>query len=709
MGDARFDRFAVLILDGYGVNTEIEGRIVAEVLAALPSDERATLESAAGDLGDAPSLLLRPNMATAPPVLALDAAGRAGEALARARQLWERRERLITALGTARFDEQITARLKAAAWRHHYAPWAASQDLLFRLRSTQPTFLTRTAGEDAGYEALEIEIQGNSDTGHQQMFNLCVAEQVSRQLAMAIDEGAIEALLAPRIDEMTGPEPRRDLLVLKTLLSGEFGDDGYVHSCLSHLYAVVDRAFALMDARQVPRERLQIVAALDGRDSPPDSSIRAQDKDERARYDFIGQLTRFLDARGARACLGKLFGRQYMDRNYRGDLLQREIELYSGAGDEVPLSLSDFERFLEGFDAGRQSAAELPTLAVADLDEARAAIARCHAEGLKDSEVPPITIGLAPPLTGHGVFFNLIFRADRQEPSQAVLLGLHDFVRQQAAEKKTLDTWTWLDQAPRLDGLALVSMVDYHAAFTEAGVPFVRPITPHPHNLLALASERVAGFRFLMAGEGVKEKHVGLFARGRRSRPIPGAEERIIFPSYGRDDGIASDDELWRVPAMKHVDVAQALIERVEEAPPPLVAANFPGPDMIGHLVTGHLDACVSTLNSLEAVLEGLIRRLHHQGYVVVLTSDHGNVENFGPDHGVNPVLTSFVPPPALAAWLAPVDGVEGAAKLFDIPPSLLALWGLQGVVTAGLDFPPATTAGGFRAVGRALLREVDP
>ena len=709
MGAALFDKVAVLILDGYGVNTEIEARIVAEALAALLPDERRAFEAAAVEVGDDLALLVRPNMATAPPVLALDEAGRAGEALARARQLWERRGRLITVIGSARFDEQITARLKAAAWRHHYAPWAASQELLFRLRSTQPTFLTRTSGEDAGYEALEIEIQGNSDTGHQQMFNLCVAEQVSRQLAAAIDEGVIEALLAPRIDEMAGPTPRRDLLVLKTLLSGEFGDDGYVHSCLSHLYAVVDRAFALMDARSIPRERLQIVAALDGRDSPPDSSIRAQDKDGRTRYDFIGQLTRFLDERGARACLGKLFGRQYMDRNYRGDLLRREIELLTGAGDEAPLSRADFERFADGFDAASRSAAELPTVTVADLDEARAVIARCHALGLKDSEVPPITIGGAAPLTPRGVFFNLIFRADRQEPSLAVLLGLYDFVLRQATEKRTLDTWTWLDQAPRLDGLALVSMVDYHAAFTEAGVPFVRPITPHPHNLLALASERVDGFRFLMVGEGVKEKHVGLFARGRRSRPIPGAEARIIFPSYGRDDGIASDDELWRVPPMKHVEVAQALIERVEEDSPPLVAANFPGPDMIGHLVTSHLDACVSTLNSLEAVLVGLIRRLHHQGYVVVITSDHGNVENFGPDHGVNPVLSSFVPPPALAARLAPVDGVEGAAKLFDIPPSLLALWGLGEVVTAGLAFPPAVTEGGFRAVGRALVREVSP
>jgi bisphosphoglycerate-independent phosphoglycerate mutase (AlkP superfamily) len=94
---------------------------------------------------------------------------------------------------------------------------------------------------------------------------------------------------------------------------------------------------------------------------------------------------------------------------------------------------------------------------------------------------------------------------------------------------------------------------------------------------------------------------------------------------------------------------------------------------------------------------------LHALGYVVILTADHGNVENFGPDHGVNPVQTTFAPPPGVE--LVPVDGVKGAAKLFDLPHSVLELWGLREVLLSGVEFPfPEVSPTGFRAIGRPLV-----
>lgn len=697
-------KVAWLILDGYGVDPALEGRILADVALHLPADARHRLDEAGAKVGEPEWLpLLSPNPASAAAVLALQLRGKAREALKLSRLLFEKRQRFTEAADYAWFEATIAGRLREAATRLHYAPWVAEQRFLYQLRAQNPTFLTRTSGEDAGFEKLAIEIQGNSDTGHQQMFNLCVAEQMSRQLGRALDEGSVEQLLGPIVRDMSGPERARDTLFLKTLLSGEFGDDGYVHSCLHHLFVVVERTLALFAKYGVAKERLQILALLDGRDSPPDSSLRAQQKNGLERFDFLGKLERFLAERGATGCLTRILGRQYMDRNYRGDLIRREIELLTGRSRAQGVALADFLPLMAAFDPSNVAATALPPVLVATLAEARAAIAACHARGLKDAEVPPIYVGTSPDLTRRSGLFNLIFRADRQEPSVAALLGLHDFVQAQAEQKKTVDTWDWfLTSDLGLAGLALVTMVDYHKAFTKAGVPFVRPIRPHDHNLLVLAGQKLKDFKVLLAGEGVKEKHVGLFARGRRSTPLA-CEERLIFPSYGRTEGIESDDELWRVPPMRHVEIASALLARVKEEQFPLVAANFPGPDMLGHLIERHFGACIETLASIETILVGLVRGLHALGYVVILTADHGNVENFGPDHGVNPVLTTFAPPPGVE--LEPIDGIKGAAKLFDLPHSALELWGLREVLLQGLEFPfPEVGATGFRAIGRPLV-----
>ena len=699
-------KVAVLILDGYGVDTPLEGRILADVADNLPPSSRQRLAEAAAKVGEPDWVpLLSPNPAANPSVLDLQLRGRAADALKLSRLLFDKRQRFLDAVDVGWYEANVAGRLREAATRLHYAPWVAEQRFLYQLRAQNPTFLTRTSGEDAGFEKLDIEIQGNSDTGHQQMFNLCVAEQMSRQLGRALDSGAVEELLGPIVREMSGPERARDTLFLKTLLSGEFGDDGYVHSCLNHLFVVVERTLALFATYGVAKERLQILALLDGRDSPPDSSIRAQQKDGRARFDFLGKLEAFLAERGATGCLTRLLGRQYMDRNYRGDLIRREIELLTGRSRAEAVGLADFQARVAGFDASKEAPTTLPPVKAATLAEARAAVAACHARGLKDSEVPPIYVGTSPDLTNRSGLFNLVFRADRQEPSVATLLGLHAFVLAQAEQKKTVDTWDWfLTSDLGLAGLALVTMVDYHKAFTDAGVPFVRPIRPHDHNLLVLAGQKLKDFRVLLCGEGVKEKHVGLFARGRRSTPLEGIEERIIFPSYGRAEGISSDDELWRVPPMRHVEIASAMLERLRRDAFPLVVANFPGPDMLGHLIERNFGACVETLASIETILVGLVRGLHALGYVVILTADHGNVENFGPDHGVNPVLTTLAPPPGVE--LEALDGVPGAAKLFDLPHTALELWGLRELCLLNVDYPfPDVSASGFRAVGRPLVR----
>ena len=63
-------------------------------------------------------------------------------------------------------------------------------------------------------------------------------------------------------------------------------------------------------------------------------------------------------------------------------------------------------------------------------------------------------------------------------------------------------------------------------------------------------------------------------------------------------------------------------------------------------------------------------------GYSMIVTSDHGNIENDAPTHTVNPVLTTVLP---AAGSVEPRDsGGDYSANLFDISHTLARLIGID-------------------------------
>jgi 2,3-bisphosphoglycerate-independent phosphoglycerate mutase len=220
----------------------------------------------------------------------------------------------------------------------------------------------------------------------------------------------------------------------------------------------------------------------------------------------------------------------------------------------------------------------------------------------------------------------------------------------------------------------MVTMVGYHTLFAEHGVSAVVMDRPHEHNLLYLMNEHVPGFKFLFLGESVKAKHIGLFSRGRRSLPLKPAEDRTIIPSYGKNQGVANDNDLFKFPSMRHLELGAQLEASGREAKYDFILVNWPGPDMIGHLITSRFESVVETINSIESVLNKVVPVLRQAGYFVVITSDHGNAENYGPDHGNNPVLTTVVPPAGREDAIA--SRFDQPARLFDVAATALSLMG---------------------------------
>ena len=665
---------AVVVLDGFGLDPALEWRIVERVREELPMDLKQAVAGVEPDQRFA-TAALAPTSHGVARVLVADSW------LTAFQRIRSSRARLLASL-----DRETTRTLNGLvtgiAEKLHYVPWSVDTPYLFALRQEHPTWITRTAGVFTGHEDITPEIMGNSDTGHQQIFNLTVATQLPAAISRMVEDGSFFA------DEDLNSDLCRakdgSLVVLKTLLSGEFGDDGYVHSAWRHMLAFFKLYFEVLG---LPASNLRIEAVLDGRDSPFYSSLRFEEKDGVKRYGYLHKLLEVLKRYGGEKCLAWIIGRQFMDRDYKGAMIRKEYELVTA-------------------NRGRKAASVAKALELVAAD---------HDAGLTDPMVEPIVIGEPQPVGENTVFFNAIFRADRQEPITACLAGATQFIRAQATQKGRLDTWdgfSWLKPAPSslqppASSLTLWSMIDYHEELAAKGVKSIYKDHPHDHNVLHLLNSLGGGKRLLFLTEGVKEKHMGLFSRGRRSTPLTPSETQKIIPSLGREEGVASDNDLYKVPQMRHPEITAELVKELQGSTYDLIAANFPGADMIGHLVGNHFEACKKTLLSLETALQEVVPAAMDNGWFLVITSDHGNVEHYGPDHGNNDVLTSLVIPESSGLEAVPPPGHE--ARLFDISWTLLAALGVTVEELAAPAIPDGLSNDPRRLVGVPLITQGGP
>src|SRR5581483_1076782 len=106
-----------------------------------------------------------------------------------------------------------------------YAIWYARSPFLNRLRNEYPTVPTEAAGLAAGYEDVVPAVQGNSETGHQQIGNFIVAAQTPLEISTQIADGSFfqNPILVEALDTV---KQRNTALDICFLLSGEYGNDG---------------------------------------------------------------------------------------------------------------------------------------------------------------------------------------------------------------------------------------------------------------------------------------------------------------------------------------------------------------------------------------------------------------------------------------------------------------------------------------------------
>ena len=436
------------------------------------------------------------------------------------------------------------------------------------------------------------------------------------------------------------------------MLSGTGGSDGRVHSAWNHLEAFLELVFARMGLQPA---QVRIQAILDGRDSPPYASIERQN----GIGGYLDRLEDLLGRYGAIESLAWVVGRSIgMDRDYR-EVNARADFLLLTAGDGL---------HVDGFDGVRR------------------AIAVAHSRGSTDQDVPPIVVrepGGSVRNVGPGqAFVNLNFRSDRQRSKMASLAGAAGFLRAEG-ERRGRD-WK-LDWLKPLPGLHVCGLAEYHPEFaTNHGVTVAFPTLPHRENLFGLWDQVAPGERYLLVAESIKAPHMGYFLRGRREQPVTdGTEDRIIVPSAGEAEGILSDTDFYMMPQMRNPEVTSTVIENLASNRYRLISCNLSATDMIGHLLPDRFEEAITAYESTDWALGAMTDAARKSGWSTIITADHGSIEEDGPAHTSNDVLTTIIPPTGKLQY-SPRPTYQ--ARLFDVAWTVARLLGASSEARAAFE-----------------------
>ena len=125
---------------------------------------------------------------------------------------------------------------------------------------------------------------------------------------------------------------------------------------------------------------------------------------------------------------------------------------------------------------------------------------------------------------------------------------------------------------------------------------------------------------------------------------------------------------------MATAEVAEAVIKGLEKYD--FIILNFAAPDMVGH--TGNLRAAIVACESVDEALKNIYEAMDKQNGLLIVTADHGNVEQMvNPKTGEPDTEHSNNPVPLYLIGEAVKGWNIRAGSLSDLAPTILGLMGL--------------------------------
>ncbi len=322
---------------------------------------------------------------------------------------------------------------------------------------------------------------------------------------------------------------------------------------------------------------------------------------------------------GGRATVASVTGRYWaMDRDRRWDRTQRAYDaIVHGEGLQAP--------------------------------SATAAVADGYARDEGDEFIQPTLVGEIVPLTRDDAVVHLNFRADRARQLTHAL-AQPSFDRFERGGAGAFDVTT---------------LTEYQAADE---LPVAVAFPPLVIDSLAAHLSRL-GKRQLHVAETEKYAHVTYFFNGGVEDPFAG-EDRILIPSNRE---VPTYD---LAPEMSAGPITDALIEALGRHEHDFIVANYANADMVGH--TGFWAAAVEAANVLDGVLGRLARAALGEGAHLVVTADHGNIEEMRDAAGEPQTKHTTSPVPIVLVSEAFAGARLRDGELSDVAPTLCELLGIE-------------------------------
>jgi 2,3-bisphosphoglycerate-independent phosphoglycerate mutase len=237
-------------------------------------------------------------------------------------------------------------------------------------------------------------------------------------------------------------------------------------------------------------------------------------------------------------------------------------------------------------------------------------------------------------------------------------------------ERETQLTEAFVDERleyfPRkkFSDLPFVILTLYHEKFKDQLVAFA---PSKIHDTLAETLSR-NNLRQLHLSESEKYSHVTFFLNGGNNQPF-GGETDVRIPSQ---KGIAPEQN----PELSLSQVTDQLYQGLKEGYD-FIVVNFANGDVIGH--TQNREAKIKCAEWVDAYLGKTVAHALEESYLVIVTADHGNLEELYTPEG-NPHVShtaNLVPliliTPCIEASFPLQPGI-----LADIAPTILSIYGLD-------------------------------
>ena len=171
----------------------------------------------------------------------------------------------------------------------------------------------------------------------------------------------------------------------------------------------------------------------------------------------------------------------------------------------------------------------------------------------------------------------------------------------------------------------------------------------------------------LRIAETEKYAHVTFFFSGGRETLYSG-EERLLIPS----PNVSTYDQQ---PEMSAPEVTERLVAAIGSGQFDTIICNYANCDQVGH--TGDFDASVKAVEAVDVCLAQILEAVTAANGELLITADHGNVEEMFDESSNQPhTQHTTLPVPLVYAGHRQI-GLDNNGSLADIAPTMLALMDL--------------------------------